>query len=296
MLGHTKSFLVSAIVLGASLPVSSFSLSSSCSASLQGLIRNEAAACLNGGALFTSILGVTQGSDVKDISAAIPNIMDSWLGKLCTSGSCTNENIETITKNLTGGCASDLEALGFGIAGKEIDVSSTGLQGDIVSVVQKVYPVVREVACLKEFAGWGTDEFRSNSANQFCAVQTVSSVEKAIGGLTFDDISFLSITFDAVKLIATGAKSLACTNCIKSAFNLARNAFPDIVSEADNELGGFCGASFVDGSSPDGITQSAQAGVFAAPAPKNNGAVASSGFGKAGVVLGVVFSAFVFMA
>ncbi|KAL0068867.1 hypothetical protein AAF712_004198 [Marasmius tenuissimus] len=271
MLGHTKA-LISAIALGASfVPVYSFTLSTSCSTSLQGLLRDESAACFNGAALFTAIIG-SQGNN----TISVPNIVDAWLSSLCTTGSCTDENIAKVATNLTSGCSEDLNALGINVL---------SAQDKIVDIAQQVYPPVRQIACLKD-----------DTANKFCAVQTISNVEKTIGGLTMDDISFLSLPFDAIRLVATGAKELACTNCMKSAFNIARNSFPSIVSEADDKLGEFCGTSFVDGSNPEGVSQSAKDGVFVASTNNNNNSATGRSFGNAAVVLSVVFSVFVLAA
>ena len=99
-------------------------------------MRDESAACFNGAALFTAILG-SQGND----TISVPNIIDAWLSKLCTSGSCTDDNIAKVATNLTSGCSQDLGALG-------IDVLS--VQGKVVEIAQKVYPPVREIACLRE--------------------------------------------------------------------------------------------------------------------------------------------------
>ncbi|KAK1224587.1 hypothetical protein PQX77_012482 [Marasmius sp. AFHP31] len=280
MRGHTKA-LISAVVLGASLvPVSSFTLSASCSTSLQGLLRDESAACLNGAALFTAIIG-SQGN----ATISVPNIVDTWLSSLCTTGSCTDENIAKIATNLTNGCGDDLSALG-------IDVIS--VQDKIVDIAQEMYPPVREIACL-----------RDDTANSFCAVQTISKFEQTIRGLTLDDISFLSHPFDAIRSFAAGAKELACTNCMKYAFNIARDSFPTIVSDsaettivsqANQTLGEFCGASFVDGSTPQGVSQSAKPGVFVAAASNNNNGATGRSFGNAAVILSVIFSAFVLVA
>ncbi|KAG7098693.1 hypothetical protein E1B28_000606 [Marasmius oreades] len=274
MLGHTRTLLFSTIVLGAGLvPVHSLSLSSSCSASLQSLVQSEAAACLNGPALVTAILG-SQGNN----AVSVPAIVDSWLSKLCSSGSCTDENIGAAAINLTSGCSQDLAALGLNIL---------GVQEQIVDIAKKAYPTVRQIACLKD-----------DNTGQRCAVETLSNVDNAIGGLNLDGLSYLNLSLDALKLVSTGAKDLACTDCMKASFNLARNDFPSIVDQGDQTLKEVCGASFVDGNTPDGISQTATSGVFVAQATKNAalGLHPVKPLGNAGMVLAVVISAFVFMA
>ncbi|KAK7053406.1 hypothetical protein VNI00_004032 [Paramarasmius palmivorus] len=290
MLGRTKSVAFSAILIGASLvPVHSFTLSSSCQASLQGLLQSDEAACLNAPAILSSILG-----SQDDIN--IPRIMDSYLTSLCSSGSCTNENLAAVARNLTTGCNEDLAAL-------DIDLSGDA-QDQIVDLVQQIYPTVREIACLKD-----------NTANQFCATQTLNSLEKLVGGLTFDDPSFLDIFADVQRLLQTGVQSLVCTGCTKEAFSIARSNFPALVSQVDDEVSGFCGASFtgalsmplpsyqrvidvavflfIDGSVSENITQTANPGVFAA---QNQGNGASTVFRSAGMILLGVSGAFVLMA
>ncbi len=66
-----------------------------------------------------------------------------------------------------------------------------------------------------------------------------------IGQFTLDDLSFFNITDDAQKLIQSGVENLACTSCIKEGFTLAREAFPDVVSQIDSEATQLCGDSFI---------------------------------------------------
>ncbi|ESK97040.1 hypothetical protein Moror_6397 [Moniliophthora roreri MCA 2997] len=268
MLGRTKSVAFSTILFGASLiPVHSLTLSSSCQASLRGLLESDDAACLNAPALISSVLGAQD-----DIN--VPRIMDSYLTSLCSSGSCSDDSLAAVTRNLTSGCSEDLAAL---------EINLEGLQDKIVDVVQQVYPTVREIACLKD-----------NNANQFCATQTLDNLSKVIGGLNFDDLSFLDLFADARRLVQSGAQSLACTDCMKEAFTIARSDFPSIVSQVDDEVSGFCGASFVDGVTPDSVTQTAQPGIFAASQGQGNSA--STVFRNAGSVIVGVSLAFVLMA
>ena len=78
-----------------------------------------------------------------------------------------------------------------------------------------------------------------------CATQTITNLESIVGQLTLDDLSFFNLLEDAQKLIASGISSFACTGCLKEAFSIARQGFPDIVSQADSAAADLCGADFI---------------------------------------------------
>lgn len=75
--------------------------------------------------------------------------------------------------------------------------------------------------------------------------QTFVSVQNAIGSIDLTNLNFLNIFTDLSSLIATGVQSLVCTDCIKEAYTIARQDFPDIVSQVNSEVEELCGASFI---------------------------------------------------
>jgi len=170
------------------------------------------------------------------------------------------------------GCSQDLAT--FGASGVSSD--------EVISIVQQVYPTARKVVCLKD-----------DNASQLCVTKTLTSVENVLGKLSFTDLSFLDIITDFKNLLANG-KSLACTDCIKEAFTLVTQDFPAILNDVNSEAADICGASFVDGTSPDGISQTAVSGVFSA-SQIDSSAGRSQSFGFAGMTLLVLSSVFLIL-
>ncbi|KIY67162.1 hypothetical protein CYLTODRAFT_397637 [Cylindrobasidium torrendii FP15055 ss-10] len=166
---------------------------------------------------------------------------------MCAQGTCSDESLTAVVTNVTTGCSEDLAGIGFSVS--QDDIAST-----IMPLVQKVYPVAREVSCLK-----------NDTTNQLCAVQTITDLESIVGTLSTSDFSFLNLMNDVEQLVAAGADDLACTGCVQEAFSIARDAFPDIVANADSTVSGVCGEDFLAGSSAsEGVSQTAVDGVFAA--------------------------------
>lgn len=262
MLVH-KSFILASVVLGAGLiSAQSFSLSSTCTDTLKDFLTSPDAACLNPSAFLSFAISSSS-------QQSIPDLINTWLNGICTTGSCTNDTLAAVVSKLMAGCSQDLAS--FGASG----VSSN----EIISVVQQVYPTARKVVCLKD-----------DNASQLCVTKTLTSAENVIGKLSFTDLSFLNIITDFKNLLANG-KSLACTDCIKGAFTLVTQDFPTILNDVNKDAEDICGASFVDGASPNGISQTAASGIFSA-SQIDSSAVHSQGFGLAGVtvmVLSLVF-------
>ncbi|KAK0241734.1 hypothetical protein EDD85DRAFT_413231 [Armillaria nabsnona] len=186
-------------------------------------------------------------SFVVGTDKSIPDTINNWLSGLCSQGSCSDESIEAMVTNVTTGCTQELAS---------------------------TYPTARNIACLFD-----------TSSNEYCAAKTLSDLESVIGQFTLDDLSFFNITDDAQKLIQSGVENLACTSCIKEGFTLAREAFPDVVSQIDSETTQLCGDSFIDGSVPENVSQTAVSGVFTSTEQANSGI--SQGLGGALMLAGV---------
>ncbi|KAF9012438.1 hypothetical protein BDQ17DRAFT_702637 [Cyathus striatus] len=224
------------LILGAGLISAqslAVSLSSNCSDTLQSLLASPDAACMN----LSPFLSLAIGAE-----KSIPVTVNNWLTGLCSSGTCSNGSLAAIVANVTNGCAQDLSSLG-------IDTSSLG--GQMTDIVQQVYPTARRVLCLKD-------------ASKLCATQTLENLENVIGSLGSDDLSLVNLLGNIQKVTSSNVTNLACTNCTKEAMNIVTQDFPDIVSQSNivQPVQNICGASFTDGNSPDGITETAAAGQF----------------------------------
>jgi hypothetical protein len=271
MLAHMKkSFVLVAAATSAGLlpSVHSFSLSQGCQNSLEGLLTSPDAACLNPSALLSFAVGNNAGN----IQAAI----STWLTGICSSGACTNQSIANVMTNLTSGCSNELSEFG---------ISVSSIQSEAISIAQQVYPTVRQVACLKD-----------DSQNQFCALETINNLQTVIGNIT--DLTVLNLFMDAEKLFANGVQNVACTDCMKESFSVAKSNFPSIVADAEPEAQALCGASFLDGNLPSTISQTANNAVFSgssSSSSSNSNAgfkVSYTAFGPSIVVLGSVFTVF----
>ncbi|KAF9066149.1 hypothetical protein BDP27DRAFT_1050422 [Rhodocollybia butyracea] len=274
MLGHMKkAFILTAAAASAGLfpRVHSLTLSSGCQTSLESLLTSPDAACLNPTGLISSIIGGSSGS--------IPTTVNSWLTGVCSSGACTNQSIANVVTNLTDGCSTELSSLG---------ISVSSVQSDIISVAQAVYPTIRQIACLQD-----------DTSNQLCAVQALNNLSSVVGQLNVSDITFLNLFTDAQALFANGVQNIACSDCMKESFSIAKTNFPSIVSDAEPEAQALCGASFLDGNLPSTVSQTANEAVFSSTPPSQSSAgfrMSYTAFGPSAAILGSVFAAFALLA
>jgi hypothetical protein len=178
--------------------------------------------------------------------------------------------------NLTSGCSAELSSLG---------ISSSNIQSEVISIAQQVYPTVRQIACLND-----------DSSNQLCAVETLNNLQSVVGQLNASDLSVLNLFSDAEQLFANGVQNIACTDCMKESFSIAKANFPSIVADAEPEAQALCGASFLDGNLPSTISQTANNAVFSSSSTSSNSNAGSkmsyTAFGPSIAVLGSVFAAF----
>ncbi|KAJ3724638.1 hypothetical protein C8R42DRAFT_719298 [Lentinula raphanica] len=270
MLAHITFVLVAAAT-SAFTTVHSLNLSQECQNSLEGLLTSPDAACLNPSALLSFVVGSNSGS--------IPSTINNWLTGICSSGSCTNQSISNVVTNLTSGCSAELSSLG---------ISTSTIQSQVVSIAQQVYPTVRQVACLKD-----------DTSNQLCAVQTLDNLQSVVGQLNLTDLSVLNIFADAETLFTNGVQTIACTDCMKESFSIAKANFPSLVSQAEPEAQALCGASFLDGNLPNTVSQSASDAVFSGALSSSNSnnnnagfRVSRSAYGPAVTVFGGIFVSF----
>jgi hypothetical protein len=215
-----KSFAV--LLMGAGL-VASQSISDSCKATFTGLLTSPDADCLN----TPGIVGLAAAG-----SSSIVGPVDNWLTGLCGKPKCTNDSLAAIVNKVASGCTTDFESWGVNL--KDTNAA--------ITAVQKAYPVVREVVCLKD-----------NSANKNCITEALEGVEKASGA----PLTFKNFGDTVTKLFSSGSgipKEITCNNCTKMGYNILKRASlitPDVTTTYTNQ----CGASFVDEQNPSGIVQ-----------------------------------------
>ena len=72
--------------------------------------------------------------------ASLVNPINNWLTGLCSQPSCSNDTLAEVTDNVASGCQEELGQFGLG--------NATSAQ--LTSLVQMVYPTVRQIVCLEE--------------------------------------------------------------------------------------------------------------------------------------------------
>lgn len=262
---------IAAVLSGASL-ISAQSISSGCEKSVSDVIASPDAACLNPSGLLPIFLGGANTSLVAPIN--------NWLTGFCSAAPCSNQTLAAIVTNVTTGCSNELKALGLG----------SGTAAEITTTVQQFYPTVRKVLCLKD-----------DSTNQNCITETLTNIEKTTGPLSFDKIA--SELTNPLALASAVPKDVICSNCVKAAYNVINQDLKGLIpSAANSTVSSTCGASFVDGQNPSGISQSAAQAAIASPSssskPKNTGTSLSGGalIGLTTSLLVAVSSAFALFA
>lgn len=107
-------------------------LSSQCQSTLATLVLSPQASCLNAQALVGLLLSGSNTSVVGPIN--------NWLTGLCAQPACSNDSLAAIIGNVTSGCPDEIQALGF----------STSDAGEITTLVESMYPALRQIGCLEE--------------------------------------------------------------------------------------------------------------------------------------------------
>jgi hypothetical protein len=83
----------------------------------------------------------------------------------------------------------------------------------------------------------------SGIAEILCPVQLISSLEGAVGKMGLSDMGFYHFLSDAQAFLASNLGTIACTDCAKGAFMIAKQDFPDLVSHIVQPMQDVCGAS-----------------------------------------------------
>lgn len=255
----TRILATTAVAAGLAV-ASAQTLSQSCQSSLASIAQNgDASQCLAPGALV--------GIAAANTSTSLVDPINGWLNSVCGAPSCSNSTLEFIVNTATNGCATELSVLGYDSSQKQ----------QIIEIVKQVYPTARKVACLQ-------------SGNEKCITKDLKALEGSVGTLSIDNI---------VKIVGTLGfnsssipKELYCSDCTKAAYNTINADFPGTFDGSKDEIQQQCGASFVDGQNPSGVSQAASSG--SGSGNNNNGAffgafpnaLATSGL----VVLGGLFA------
>ncbi|KAI0266865.1 hypothetical protein BC834DRAFT_873923 [Gloeopeniophorella convolvens] len=238
---------VSAVLVTGIISVSAqaTSLSSQCQTTLAGLAASTEGECINAAGLIPLGLAGADTSLVAPIGA--------WLSGFCSKDPCSNQTLATFVTNITEGCSSDLAPLGI----------SSDADASIIPSVQELYPLVRQIACLKD-----------DNANQLCIVEELYDLQNATGTLSFNGIVSL------IPKVLTGDTSFlpqnaTCSSCNKVAYNIIATQSPQAIdSNSNSTVSKTCGADFLNGQQPSGISQTA-AGLSLAQPASGNGAVPS---------------------
>ncbi|KAJ8456885.1 hypothetical protein ONZ45_g18539 [Pleurotus djamor] len=220
----------------------SLSLSESCQNALGGVVTNsDTANCLNPSALISIALNGGNTSVVQPI--------DNWLGGMCSAAPCSNATLEATTRSVIQGCSTDLASIGLGT--DESSISS------VVSQIQLYYPTVRKIACLKKYVFLEVISANTQqtfpSSNTFCVTELLTEVQNTYGPLTINNLPNLLASISPTQL----PTNITCSSCSKEAYNIIKQDFPVVQSDSDPMAQAECGASFIDGTTPEGITQTA---------------------------------------
>ncbi|KZT43480.1 hypothetical protein SISSUDRAFT_1029672 [Sistotremastrum suecicum HHB10207 ss-3] len=209
---------------------------------------------------LTAILGNAQAASCLNIVGALPilqttanqSLVDplvTWASGLCAAAPCDNSTLSALTTNITTGCSSDLS---------RIDVSVDNVN-EIITIVQEVYPTLRDILCLQD-----------TSKNESCVNETLSDIQSAIGQpLSINAI----IDFNTTLASISNPQALICTDCVQAAYDVALQN-PLLASEKNgvvSVLSTECGSNFTSGSSPTDISTSAASAATSSQPTTNAG-------------------------
>jgi len=150
---------------------------------------------------------------------------------------------------ITQGCSSDL------------GISSSNVQ-NITTSVQRYYPIARQIVCLND-----------TSDNQLCAVDQLYSIQNSSGTIGIDKFfSLVPQVITAGLPVGNQPQNISCNNCTKEAYNIILANDPQaITSSTNSSISNQCGASFLDGGTPEGISQTATQSTLPKTSGQGNG-------------------------
>lgn len=108
--------------------------SASCTSALTFIVGNgDAAKCLDATAFVAVVAAATSSSP------SLISTLDNWFKGLCSASPCSNDTIAGVVQNITTGCAAELKL-----------IADTSSIPNLTETAQQVYPVLREVVCLRK--------------------------------------------------------------------------------------------------------------------------------------------------
>lgn len=208
-------------------------ISAQCQSTLLNISSSSEGQCLNTAGLVSVF--------VTSSNTSVIGPVQNWLTGLCSQGPCTNQTLATLVSDITQGCSSELSSLGI-----------TGNSSSITASVQKYYPVVREIVCLKEyvFSGArvptadspGVNIFTSNNASQLCLIEELYNIQNGTGTPLTTDVIFSPELIP----ILTLPQNATCNNCTKEAYNIIITKYPQVItSDTNSSISKQCGADFL---------------------------------------------------
>ncbi|KAI0743865.1 hypothetical protein C8Q80DRAFT_1272496 [Daedaleopsis nitida] len=274
-----KLALVAVTVAGLQLAGTSaqdLTLSDTCQTALGNIVASPDASCLNA----QSLVGLVVSSSSSANSSVIPSI-DTWLKGMCSKAVCSNDALAAVVQNVTAGCSSDLASLGL----TNVDA------GELTTLVQTAYPVVRQVACLAD----------TSNSNTLCVTETLTNIQASTGALSVANIESIATAFMSAGTIPNVSANTTCTDCSKAQYNLiTQSSFGDLIPDnIKQDVSTTCGASFVDGTQPATVTQLASESGSSTTVTPNGAAPSFSAAPLVGLVatsLLAVTSAFALLA
>jgi len=97
--------------------------------------------------------------------------------------------------------------------------------------------------------------FPSNNANQVCVIEELYDIQNVTGTLSADKV--FSLFAEGLPVLSL-PQTVTCNNCTKEAYNIIITETPRVItSDGNSTLSNRCGADFLDGSTPAGISQTA---------------------------------------
>jgi len=237
-------------------------LSNSCQTALLGISQNqEASSCLN-------LPGLVAIVTLQPNSSAVPPI-NTWLEQLCAAQPCSNATLISVATNITSGCQSDLSNQG---------VSQSAIQ-TIIQDLPQLYPVIRDVGCLK-----------TTSNNTLCLSSTLLDFQQFTGQpLTINDATG---TFSQVLGQGNGTQlpsSLICTGCIQAAYDVLQanagmfSSNPALQSSITSQ----CGSNFLTSPQPTDVVEGTGSAAPTGTLPGISGTKANAAGILAAPLLGI---------
>ncbi|PSR79645.1 hypothetical protein PHLCEN_2v6946 [Hermanssonia centrifuga] len=129
-----------------------------------------------------------------------------------------------------------------------------------------------------------------------CVTEALDNIQAVTGTLTSTELETL-VSQGSQGSAPNLPNNVTCSDCTKQAYNLIQSGFPGVVTtDMQNEVSQTCGASFIDGSSPSDVSETANTATQADTTSNGSPAQGMSVFGVALSSLFAASSAFALLA